>query len=79
MSRADASLPEVRQRDIWDSTSGAVVRHLFCLGGHVARPMHGPVVIEHPTTTVVVAAGQVGVIDEFLNTVIRTVGGGEAR
>jgi N-methylhydantoinase A len=37
----------------------------------------GPAIIEHPGTTIVIGSGQVGVIDEFLNTIIRTAGGGE--
>jgi N-methylhydantoinase A len=80
---ADASLEDaaVGERRVYsiESRDFSMVRIFNGSKLYPGASVEGPAIIEHPGTTIVIGAGQVGVIDEYLNTVIRTVGGGEAR
>ncbi len=74
--REDAALREERQRDVWDSTSGAVVSTPLVAWEAMSPGLrvHGPVVIEHPTTTVVVPGDHHVRADDLGNLIIESGG-----
>jgi N-methylhydantoinase A len=65
---------DVRYRGVWDSASGEVVRTPL-VPWHGLRPgekVAGPAVIEHPTTTVVVASDRAALVDQLGNLIIES-------